>query len=117
MDGGAAVAQAFARAGPGFWQTPRRPRNRRTFIKSAVLASVAASVHAADKRAPRILLRSSWQFYNTARCWPTRGALLTGYYAQQIHRDSLPELRGGAGGRAPALARTKAPRRVAPRRI
>src|SRR5205823_4713315 len=23
------------------------------------------------------------QFYNTARCWPTRGALLTGYYAQQ----------------------------------
>src|SRR4051794_13972897 len=24
------------------------------------------------------------QFYNTARCWPTRGALLTGYYAQQI---------------------------------
>ena len=38
------------------------------------------------------------QFYNTARCWPTRGALLTGYYAQQIHRDSLPELRGGVGG-------------------
>jgi hypothetical protein len=30
------------------------------------------------------------QFYNTARCWPTRGALLTGYYAQQIHRDALP---------------------------
>ena len=38
------------------------------------------------------------QFYNTARCWPTRGALLTGYYAQQIHRDSLPELRGGVQG-------------------
>ena len=38
------------------------------------------------------------QFYNTARCWPTRGALLSGYYAQQIHRDSLPELRGGVGG-------------------
>ncbi|HRK17301.1 MAG TPA: sulfatase-like hydrolase/transferase, partial [Prosthecobacter sp.] len=30
------------------------------------------------------------QFYNTARCWPTRSALLTGYYAQQIHRDELP---------------------------
>lgn len=29
------------------------------------------------------------QFYNTARCWPTRGSLLTGYYAQQIRRDSL----------------------------
>ena len=35
------------------------------------------------------------QFYNTARCWPTRAALLTGYYAQQIHRDALP---GGGGG-------------------
>jgi arylsulfatase A-like enzyme len=38
------------------------------------------------------------QFYNTARCWPTRGALLTGYYAQQIHRDKLPEAAGGAQG-------------------
>src|SRR5215218_1918530 len=27
------------------------------------------------------------QFYNTARCWPTRAALLTGYYAQQVNRD------------------------------
>lgn len=27
------------------------------------------------------------QFYNTARCWPTRGALVTGYYPQQIHMD------------------------------
>jgi arylsulfatase A-like enzyme len=35
------------------------------------------------------------QFYNTARCWPTRGALMTGYYAQQIHRDALPEVHGG----------------------
>ena len=38
------------------------------------------------------------QFYNTARCWPTRGALLTGYYAQQIHRDALPDVRGGGQG-------------------
>ena len=30
------------------------------------------------------------QFYNTGRCWPTRGSLLTGYYAQQIRRDNLP---------------------------
>ena len=29
------------------------------------------------------------QFYNTARCWPSRGALLTGYYPQQIHMDPL----------------------------
>ena len=40
------------------------------------------------------------QFYNTARCWPTRAALLTGYYAQQIHRDVLPDVnRGGQGVR------------------
>ncbi|MBV6498247.1 MAG: Arylsulfatase [Prosthecobacter sp.] len=38
------------------------------------------------------------QFYNTARCWPTRGALLSGYYAQQIHRDELPGVGGGGQG-------------------
>ena len=38
------------------------------------------------------------QFYNTARCWPSRGALMTGYYAQQIHRDGLPEVGGGGQG-------------------
>jgi arylsulfatase len=27
------------------------------------------------------------QMYNTARCWPTRACLLTGYYAQQVNRD------------------------------
>ena len=27
------------------------------------------------------------QFYNTARCWPTRSELLTGYYPQQTHSD------------------------------
>ncbi|MDF1754219.1 MAG: sulfatase-like hydrolase/transferase [Verrucomicrobiales bacterium] len=30
------------------------------------------------------------RFYNTARCWPTRGSLLTGFYAQQIQRDAIP---------------------------
>ncbi len=38
------------------------------------------------------------QFYNTARCWPTRSALLTGYYAQQVHRDALPDVAGGGQG-------------------
>jgi arylsulfatase len=33
------------------------------------------------------------QFYNTARCWPSRAALLTGYYAQQVRRDDLPGLK------------------------
>ena len=45
------------------------------------------------------------QFYNTTRCWPTRSALLTGYYAQQIRRDALPEVPGGAMGIRPRWAR------------
>lgn len=50
------------------------------------------------------------RMYNTARCWPTRGALLSGYYAQQINRDParkrpawaalLPELLRPAGYRS-----------------
>jgi len=45
------------------------------------------------------------QFYNTARCWPTRAALLTGYYAQQVRRDALPGKGGGARGERPPWAR------------
>jgi len=60
------------------------------------------------------------QGYNTARCWPTRGALLTGYHAQAIRRDALPRAgrggakgsRGGAQGTRPAWA-TLLPARLA----
>lgn len=45
------------------------------------------------------------QFYNTARCWPTRGALLTGFYAQQIRRDTLPGIPSGSRGVRPKWAR------------
>ena len=42
------------------------------------------------------------QFYNTARCWPTRASLLTGYYPQQIRRDKVEGVRsGGRGVRQP----------------
>ena len=44
------------------------------------------------------------QGYNTARCWPTRGALLTGYYAQSIRRDKFPGVKGGNRNR-PAWAK------------
>jgi len=27
--------------------------------------------------------------YNTARCWPSRACLMTGYYAQQVNRDPM----------------------------
>ena len=37
------------------------------------------------------------QFYNCARCWPTRASLLSGYYPQQINRDSVLDVKGGGG--------------------
>jgi arylsulfatase A-like enzyme len=45
------------------------------------------------------------QAYSTARCWPSRAALLTGYYAQQVRRDALPGLGGGGQGKRPAWAK------------
>jgi arylsulfatase len=44
------------------------------------------------------------RFYNTARCWPTRAALLTGFYAQQVRRDTVPGVKSGGGGVRPAWA-------------
>src|SRR5215468_719229 len=45
------------------------------------------------------------QFYNTARCWPTRACVLTGYYAQQVRRDTVPGVASGSRGVRPAWAR------------
>jgi len=43
-------------------------------------------------------------FYNTGRCWPSRGSILTGYFAQQIRRDSFGGTLGGTIGKRPAWA-------------
>ncbi len=45
------------------------------------------------------------QFYNTARCCPTRGALLSGYYAQSIRRDQVPGVPSGGRGKRPEWAK------------
>src|SRR5258708_5018854 len=45
------------------------------------------------------------QFYNTARCWRSRAALLTGYYAQQVRRDTVPGVVSGGKGVRPAWAK------------
>jgi len=45
------------------------------------------------------------RFYNTGRCWPSRAAILTGYYAQQVRRDTLPGVTSGNNGTRPAWAR------------
>jgi len=45
------------------------------------------------------------QFYNCARCWPTRAALMSGYYPQQVKRDSVLDVKGGGGGKRPKWAK------------
>jgi arylsulfatase len=44
------------------------------------------------------------QCYNTARCWPSRAALLTGYYAQAVRRDTVAGVESGSQGKRPAWA-------------
>ncbi len=44
------------------------------------------------------------QFYNTARCWPSRAAIMTGHYAQSVRRDSVPSVVSGTPGKRPAWA-------------
>lgn len=44
------------------------------------------------------------QFYNTGRCWPTRAALLTGYYPQSVRRDTVDGARSGGRGKRPSWA-------------
>ena len=43
-------------------------------------------------------------FHNTGRCWPTRGALMTGYYPQQVRMDPQPRPKENKG--FPAWTRT-----------
>ncbi len=45
------------------------------------------------------------QFYNTGRCWPTRASILTGYYPQQVRRDTVPGIVSGGQGVRPTWAR------------
>jgi arylsulfatase A-like enzyme len=45
------------------------------------------------------------QFYNTARCWPSRAAVLTGFYAQQVRRDTVPGVPSGNAGTRPVWAK------------
>src|SRR3954464_5249619 len=41
------------------------------------------------------------EFYNPPRCWPSGPAILTGYYAQQVRRDTIPGIPSGGRGKRP----------------
>lgn len=45
------------------------------------------------------------QGYNTARCWPSRASILTGYYPQQVRRDTVPGVNQGINGQRPQWAK------------
>lgn len=49
--------------------------NRRTFLQTTMAAALGTSLRAADKRRPRILLRSSWQVVNIGDIAHTPGVL------------------------------------------
>lgn len=49
--------------------------NRRHFLQLTLVAAIQASVHAADKRPPRIILRNSWQTVNIGDIGHTPGIL------------------------------------------
>jgi arylsulfatase A-like enzyme len=62
--------------------------------------------HGGDVRAPNLshLAEGGVRFtqhYSAGRCWPSRACILTGYYAQQIRRDTMP---GMPLGNRPAWA-------------
>ncbi len=104
-------------------------------LLAAGLAGLAGSAAAADRARPNVLLIVAddmgysdagcygseiatpnldalakdglrfTQFYNTARCWPSRAAILTGYYAQAVRRDTVPGIKSGVQGIRPPWAR------------
>lgn len=56
-------------------QPTEHPMNRRAFLCTTLAAALAANLRAADKRAPRILLRSGWQVENIGDIAHTPGVL------------------------------------------
>jgi len=84
----------------GAWAAPERGRPNILFILADDLGFSDIGCYGGEIATPNLDRLAAdglrfTQFYNTARCWPTRAALLTGYYPQQIRMDPprgrLPE--------------------------
>ena len=91
------LALSLLAGGQGAAETARKPNI--LIILADDMGFSDASCYGGDIATPNLdaLAKNGLrftQFYNTARCWPSRAAILTGYYAQQVRRDSF----GGKGG-------------------
>ncbi len=91
-------------------QVPRAPRPNVVFVLADDLGYSDLGVYGGEIATPHLdgLAREGLrftQFYNTARCWPSRAALLSGYYAQQVRRDALPQVAGGGQAVRPPWAK------------
>jgi arylsulfatase len=120
--------------GPILRRRERVMTNRAAIAMMAAVVSLAGVVHGADARPNVVIILADdlgysdlgcyggeirtprldglaaggvrfTQFYNTARCWPTRAAILTGYYAQQVRRDEVPGIKSGSSGTRPPWAK------------
>jgi len=87
------------------------PRPNHIFILVDDLGFSDLGCYGGEIRTPNVdgLARGGRRFtqhYNSARCWPSRAALLTGYYPQQVRRDALPGAaqKGGATSPRPPWA-------------
>src|SRR3954462_4981827 len=103
-----AVVVAFIVAVGALGQTPPKPNV--LIILADDMGFSDAGCHGGEIATPNLDALAGkglriTQFYNTARCWPSRAALLTGYYAQQVRRDTVPGVKSGAQGTRPPWAR------------
>jgi arylsulfatase len=99
------IAAALAR--PVVAQTPAKPNV--VFIMADDMGFSDAGCYGGEIATPNLNALAAnglrfTQFYNTARCWPSRGVLLTGHYAQAIRRDGIPGTKFGSQGQRPAWA-------------
>src|SRR5262245_17596887 len=101
---------ALAPAGALAADPPKAPRPNILLIVADDLGFSDAGCYGGEIATPNLdaLAKNGLrftQFYNTARCWPSRAAILTGYYAQQVRRDTVPGVKSGSQGVRPEWAR------------
>jgi arylsulfatase len=106
----AVMASVLAVAGPVPATAPRAASPNIVIILADDLGYSDLGCYGGEIRTPRLDGLAAGgvrfaQFYNTARCWPSRAAVLTGYYAQQVRRDVVPGVKSGGQGVRPPWAK------------